>query len=191
MANVRAYVGSGMFFLLLVVGIILFTLWIMVVWPFSSLRFRREIARMWAAYNRRVLALTCGLTDCVEGMEHLPSPPYLLFVKHQSAWETLTLHALFPVFVLVLKKSLMKIPVFGWSLRATEQIAIDRELGVQSMHVLHDRGLEEFRRGVSVLVFPEGTRTAPGEVGCDRKDRKRLLEMARERVEGMMVAREG
>ncbi|HIJ85783.1 MAG TPA: 1-acyl-sn-glycerol-3-phosphate acyltransferase [Magnetococcales bacterium] len=240
LTNIRAFVGSGMFFLLLVVGILFFTLWIVSVWPFSSLLYRREVARSWADYNRRVLSWTCGLVENQQGLEHLPPPPYLLFVKHQSAWETVTLHALFPVFVLVLKKSLLHIPVFGWALRATGQIAIDRSLGVQSMHMMHDRGLEEFRRGVSVVVFPEGTRVAPGEVGkynaggialaieagvpivpvahnagsfwrrraflkkagviqvrigpsiatlgCDKKDRKRLLEEAKNSVESMMAA---
>ncbi len=243
MGTVRAYVGSCVFFLFLMVGIVFFTVWIAGVRPFSTLGHRREIARTWAAYNRRMLSVTCGLSDCVAGVEHLPPPPYLLFAKHQSAWETLTLHALFPVFVLVLKKSLLNIPFFGWSLRATEQIAIDRDLGVQSMHILRDRGMEEFGRGVSVLVFPEGTRMAPGEVGkyngggialaieagvpivplghnagvfwgrrafvkragviqvrigraiatrgCDKKDRKRLLEQAKGCVEEMMAAMRG
>lgn len=165
MTSIRTTIGSSLFFVFLVAGVLVFTLWIILVWPFSTLHHRREIARRWAAYNRRILFWTCGLSDRIEGLSHLPPPPYLLFVKHQSAWETLTMHALFPVFVLVLKKSLLNIPVFGWSLRATEQIAIDRSLGVQSMRVLQERGLEELRRGASVLVFPEGTRMAPGEIG--------------------------
>ncbi|MBF0109680.1 MAG: 1-acyl-sn-glycerol-3-phosphate acyltransferase [Magnetococcales bacterium] len=238
MTDIRSILGSGMFFLVLMVGVVFFTFWLMVVWPFSRLAYRREVARKWAGFNRWMLRITCGLSDRVTGLERLPPPPYLLFVKHQSAWETLTLHALFPPFVLVLKKSLMFIPFFGWSLRATEQIAIDRDQGVRAMHLLEERGVEEFRRGVSVVVFPEGTRTAPGAVGkyngggialalrggvpivpvahnagrfwgrraflkkpgvidvrigypiqtagCDRKDRKRLLEMARDQVETMM-----
>ncbi|MBF0139577.1 MAG: 1-acyl-sn-glycerol-3-phosphate acyltransferase [Magnetococcales bacterium] len=165
MRTFRAYLGSAVFFLFLVIGIIVFTVWIVGVWPVASLGYRREVARKWAAYNRWVLRWSCGLSDQMEGRELLPQPPYLLLVKHQSAWETVVLHALFPPFVLVLKKSLLHIPVFGWSLRATGQIAIDRSLGVQSMHVVRDRGMEEFQRGVSVLVFPEGTRVAPGQVG--------------------------
>ncbi|MBF0421822.1 MAG: 1-acyl-sn-glycerol-3-phosphate acyltransferase [Magnetococcales bacterium] len=238
MALVRRYLGSTLFFLFLVIGIILFTLGILLIWPVTTLGHRREIARKWAGYNRLILRWTCGLTDHVQGREHLPNPPYLLFVKHQSTWETLTMHAMFPVFVLVLKKSLLHIPFFGWSLRATRQIAIDRDLGIQAMHLVHHRGLEEFHRGVSVLVFPEGTRVAPGQVGkynaggvllaieagvpvvpvahnggtfwgrrsfmihpgviqirigpaiptkgLEKKDRKKVLELARESVETMM-----
>ena len=156
---------SGLFFLLFVSGIVTYATLIVTVWPFTSLRFRRRIACSWAQYNRRLLAVVCGLRERIIGWENLPPPPFVLLCKHQSAWETVTLHALFPLFVLVLKKSLLFIPFFGWALKATGQIAIDRSREIEALRTLQTLGKQQCAQGTSILIFPEGTRVLPGEVG--------------------------
>ncbi|MBF0370705.1 MAG: 1-acyl-sn-glycerol-3-phosphate acyltransferase [Magnetococcales bacterium] len=165
MEKFKTWVRSSLFFFLFVVGIISYATAIMVVWPVTSVATRQGMARSWSRFNRRLLELTCGLGDRVMGLEHLPEPPFILLSKHQSAWETVIFAAIFPPLVLVLKKSLLNIPFFGWALKATDQIAIDRSRGVEAMRKMQQAGQDHFDQGVSVLIFPEGTRTAPGSVG--------------------------
>ncbi|MBF0399865.1 MAG: 1-acyl-sn-glycerol-3-phosphate acyltransferase [Magnetococcales bacterium] len=156
---------SGLFFVLFVAGIVVYATLIVAAWPFTTLAQRRQIACSWAQYNRRLLAVVCGLRDRIIGLERLPPPPFVLLCKHQSAWETVTLHALFPTFVLVLKKSLLYIPFFGWALKATGQIAINRSREIEALRILQTEGKRACAQGTSILIFPEGTRVAPGAVG--------------------------
>ncbi|MEO5353946.1 MAG: 1-acyl-sn-glycerol-3-phosphate acyltransferase [Magnetococcus sp. XQGC-1] len=156
---------SGLFFVLFVVGILFYATLIVGLWPVTSLAQRRGMAAAWAQYNRRILAVVCGLRERIIGRENLPPPPFILLCKHQSAWETVTLHALFPPFVLVLKKSLLFIPFFGWALKATGQIAIHRQREIEALRILHTEGKRLCAQGVCILIFPEGTRVPPGSVG--------------------------
>lgn len=158
-------VRSGAFFLLFMMGIVAYATAIVAVWPFTSLNQRLRIACSWAQYNRHLLSRVCRLRENMVGLENLPPPPFVILCKHQSTWETVTLHALFPVFVLVLKRSLLFIPFFGWALKATGQIAIDRSREIEALRVLKTQGKARCAAGVSIMLFPEGTRTAPGDVG--------------------------
>ncbi|MBF0444574.1 MAG: 1-acyl-sn-glycerol-3-phosphate acyltransferase [Magnetococcales bacterium] len=146
-------------------GILFFATIILLSVPLTSNVKRRYIVHLWSRYNRFILALICGLTVRVEGLEKLPPPPYMILSKHQSAWETVTLQAFFPDAILVLKKSLLNIPVFGWALRFTGQIAIDRSQGVSALRLMAVKCKDAFSQGKVVLIFPEGTRVAPGEIG--------------------------
>lgn len=165
MENFKNISRSGLFFLLFVAGIIVYATVIVAAWPITSLTQRRKIACSWAQYNRHLLALVCGLRERIMGLEQLPPPPFVILCKHQSAWETVTLHAIFPLFVLVLKKSLLFIPFFGWALKATGQIAINRRREIEALRTLQTQGKLQCGQGTSILVFPEGTRIPPGKVG--------------------------
>ncbi|MBF0285196.1 MAG: 1-acyl-sn-glycerol-3-phosphate acyltransferase [Magnetococcales bacterium] len=159
------WLRSALFFVFFVLGIVGYATAIVLAWPFSGVRTRMSMAAAWARYNRRILVLFCGLRHVVEGAEHLPPPPFVILSRHESAWETVALHDQLPVFVLVLKKSLLYLPFFGWALKATGQIAIDRGHGVEALRILQREGKRCFDHGVSVLIFPEGTRMSPGERG--------------------------
>ncbi|MBF0454827.1 MAG: 1-acyl-sn-glycerol-3-phosphate acyltransferase [Magnetococcales bacterium] len=165
MDKIKVFLRSSLFFLLFTMGIIGFATYILLLVPVTNLSQRRRVVPSWGKYNRAILAATCGLTVRVWGRENLPPPPYVILCKHQSAWETVTLQALFPECVLVLKKSLLKIPFFGWGLMATGQIAIDRSQGVKALRLMAVKCQEVFDVGRTVLIFPEGTRVEPGEVG--------------------------
>ncbi len=99
------------------------------------------------------------------GLENLPNTPSVILSKHQSAWETIAFQTIFPPQAWVLKRELLWIPFFGWGLAATRPIAIDRSQGVRALDSVVKQGIQRIEEGRWVVVFPEGTRTAPGEKG--------------------------
>jgi len=106
-----------------------------------------------------------GIHYQVEGREHLPATPCVVLSKHQSAWETIAFQQIFPPLSFVLKKSLLRIPFFGWGLALFSPIAIDRAAGREAMKQVETQGKARLASGFWVLVFPEGTRVAPGQKG--------------------------
>lgn len=128
--------------------------------PFP-LRFR--IVSGWSAVNLYLLKVICGLRHEVEGLENIPPGPAIILCKHQSAWETLALQRLFPPQCWVLKRELLKIPIYGWGLATMHPISIDRTSGVRALRQIVRQGQQRLDEGLWVLIFPEGTRTAPGE----------------------------
>jgi len=98
----------------------------------------------------------------VEGTENIPAHPVLMLSKHQSTWETYFLPTLLTRAVYVAKKSLAYIPIFGWSIAALNFILIDRSSGRSAISQMIGQAQERFDAGISVIVFPEGTRTPVG-----------------------------
>jgi 1-acyl-sn-glycerol-3-phosphate acyltransferase len=128
--------------------------------PFVT-RFR--IVSRWSVFNLWWLRISCGLSHVVEGLENIPREPCVILCKHQSAWETLALQMIFPAQVWVLKRELLRIPIYGWGLATMEPIAIDRAAGMKSLKFIAAEGKRWLDRGIWVVVFPEGTRVPPGE----------------------------
>jgi len=122
--------------------------------------------RIISGWSRLVVLLAraiLGIRWRIEGAEHLPGRPAVILSKHQSAWETLAFQLIFPPQVHVLKRELLWIPFFGWGLALMSPIAIDRRRGVAALRSIARRGRERLAQGFWVVVFPEGTRVAPGE----------------------------
>jgi 1-acyl-sn-glycerol-3-phosphate acyltransferase len=122
--------------------------------------------RLISAWSRLVIWLAwviCGIRWKIEGRRHLPDEPAVILSQHQSAWETLAFQEIFPPQVLVLKRELLWIPFFGWGLALMSPIAIDRARGVAAMREMARKGRERLAQGFWVVVFPEGTRVAPGK----------------------------
>ncbi|MEW6120018.1 MAG: lysophospholipid acyltransferase family protein [Pseudomonadota bacterium] len=124
--------------------------------------------RVITTYNHLVIGLAravLGIRYVVEGTEHLPRQPAIILAKHQSAWETVAFLFLFPPVSPVIKQELLKIPFFGWGFRLLNPIAIDRSAGREALKQIVAQGKDRLASGFWVLVFPEGTRVAPGEKG--------------------------
>ena len=123
----------------------------------------RRVAKLWL----RVLAWGCwqvaGLRWRLTGEANIPSGPVIYAVKHQSSWETLILTLLLRQPAVVLKKELLSIPLFGTYLAKSGMIAVDREAGASALKEMVAEARQKIDEGRSVLIYPEGTRTPPGE----------------------------
>jgi 1-acyl-sn-glycerol-3-phosphate acyltransferase len=120
-----------------------------------------------------------GVDYRVTGLEHLPGPDdmrrVILVSKHQSTWETfffpsMTSHPL----SYVLKKELLRIPVFGWCVYFLDMICIDRRKRNQAWSLVASRGAQVMDRGKWVIMFPEGTRGVRGGKGVYKSGASRL-----------------
>lgn len=120
-------------------------------------------ARIWATVTMKGMNVLIGLKYRVEGLENLPKEgPFIIASKHQSAFETIAYHAIFHHPVFVLKKELLWLPLFGWNLLLTGCIPIDRSSGTKAMRSILEGTKKRLQEGHPVIIFPEGTRTAPG-----------------------------
>ncbi|MDX6750310.1 lysophospholipid acyltransferase family protein [Geminicoccaceae bacterium 1502E] len=130
--------------------------------PFMSAGAMRRYAGAWMRAIHMALRWTVGLRHEVRGLEHLPPEPVLIASKHQSAWETLFFHTVRPDMVFGLKHELGHIPLFGWYLKIARNIFIDRGGAAKALRSLVEGARRAIGEGASVLIFPEGTRSAPG-----------------------------
>lgn len=151
------------------IGYALWTVWFGITTPL----FVRPLGYMACVryinwWNRGVivwLRLVCGVRYRVEGLENIPPRPYVVVAKHQSQWETFFLQLPFAPVCTILKKELVELPVFGWGLATVKPIAIDRSARREALKQIVDDGCLRLAEGISVLIFPEGTRTEIGKVG--------------------------
>lgn len=123
---------------------------------------RYHISRYWSQFNLWWLQVVCRIDYQVSGVEHIPQRPVIVMAKHQSTWETMFLHQYLPPVAWVIKRELLWLPFFGWGLALLRPIAINRQAGVSAVKQVIRQGMEHLRQGQWVLIFPEGTRVAPG-----------------------------
>lgn len=155
------YLRAWLFYLGLFVLTIPFSLLAILLLPLPAVMRSRWVSG-WAHAVMWWLKVTCNLRYAVRGREHIPATPTVILSKHQSAWETIALQTILPPQVWVLKRELLMIPFFGWGLWAVGSIPIDRSSGREALKKLVNHGKDRLKRGLWVVIFPEGTRTAPG-----------------------------
>lgn len=126
---------------------------------------RYRIITTWSRLTVAGAEKICGIRYRVLGAENLPPPPFIVLSKHQSAWETLVFQIIFPPQVWVVKRELLWVPFFGWGLAMLSPIAIDRGAGPRALNQLLEQGRERLARRYCIVIFPEGTRVAPGRRG--------------------------
>jgi 1-acyl-sn-glycerol-3-phosphate acyltransferase len=129
-----------------------------IVWPSRLMAVARFWSRGWlCAYN-----LICGVKYQVYGTEHVPAGPCIIAMKHQSIWESCAVFAIFSRPIFILKNELMWIPIFGWVMKWIGCISVKRGTGRAALMSMIRGGQRARARGNQVVIFPEGTRSAPG-----------------------------
>lgn len=122
----------------------------------------QQLAALWCRGLIVLLRLCCGLRWQLVGGAHLPSGRSIIAAKHQSAWDTLIFHVLLRDPVYVLKQELLTIPLMGWYLRNAGNIPIDRSAGSRALRMMQRAVDQALAEDSTIIIFPEGTRTAPG-----------------------------
>ena len=120
-------------------------------------------ARVWIAFALWWLRVTCRLGHRLVGLENLPAGPAIIACKHQSSWETLFFTLLFDDIAIVLKRELLFIPIVGWAMARAGNIAVSRGEGATALRGMVRQAKATAARGRSIVIFPEGTRVAPGD----------------------------
>ncbi len=121
-----------------------------------------KLAMSWGRTNNWLLRAICGIKVEFRGLEKVPRGALLIASKHQSLWETFALLPLFSDPAFVLKRELQWIPFFGWYAMKARMIAVTRGRGGQTLIDMTDRARAELGRSRQIVIFPEGTRRAPG-----------------------------
>lgn len=130
--------------------------------PFSF-HTRYWFINFYSVLNLWVLKNLCHIDYRVEGMENIPKDEAcIIFSKHQSALETMMVQRVFPPLTFVVKRELLWLPFFGWGLKSINPIAIDRKSGRKAILQIIDQGIDRLKKGISIVIFPEGTRSKPG-----------------------------
>ncbi len=125
-------------------------------------------ARRWRKVVEWAVVRILNIRFVVEGLENIPDSPFVLLSKHQSAWETLFVQDFVPqnrFCVFILKKELLRIPLVGQAFTALNMIAINRQNAQKSLNEMLTEGKNRLENNFVVVIFPEGTRTAPGTQG--------------------------
>ena len=120
----------------------------------------RTVVRAWARFHRRLAEGLLGIRSRVVGA--IPPGPHLIAVKHQAMYETIEMVLVADAPVIVLKRELSDIPLFGWTTRLWGVIPVDREAGAKALREMLVAGKQAVASGRSVMIFPEGTRVRPG-----------------------------
>jgi 1-acyl-sn-glycerol-3-phosphate acyltransferase len=115
----------------------------------------------WVELNHWLCRHVLGIRTRVIGA--IPPGPHLIAVKHQSMYETLEMVRLSGLPVIVLKKELSDIPLFGLLTRRYGVIPVERTAGAKALRAMVEAGKEALKSGRSVIIYPEGTRVPPGE----------------------------
>ncbi|MEO8400542.1 MAG: lysophospholipid acyltransferase family protein [Gammaproteobacteria bacterium] len=121
------------------------------------------------------MKVICQIDYHVEGLENIPKNRNgVVLCKHQSTWETFFLPSFFHQAAIIVKRELLWVPFFGWGMATIDPIAINRSDKANAMQQVISKGKKCLAAGRWILMFPEGTRIAPGKIGNYRMGGARL-----------------
>jgi 1-acyl-sn-glycerol-3-phosphate acyltransferase len=160
----KTYIGSSiLFFMIFFTATIEATILFSLFW--ASFPVRYKLGKFWCQLMLWIMKITVGLKYEVEGLENVnPEQASIIFSNHQSAWETLALRYILPMQSAVIKKELLYLPLWGWSLLLLKSIVIDKRNARGALKSLVKQGTQYLNEGIWVLIFPEGTRAGAREV---------------------------
>jgi 1-acyl-sn-glycerol-3-phosphate acyltransferase len=160
----KNYLGSTLLFFGIFSSATLAGIFILLSIPLSF-NLAYFFSKIWCHSVLWMAQVCCGIRYEVQGLENISKDKAaIVLCNHQSAWETLALRHILPTQVVLLKRSLVWLPIWGWALGSLKSIIIDRDQQTVALRALLEKGSTALKAGLWVIVFPEGTRTAAGEV---------------------------
>ena len=160
MIVLRSILFNLAFYIAIIVEMIVFT-------PYYFLVSRKKawfVPRFWSKANHWLMEKIVGTTYEIEGSEHIKHEACIIAPKHQSFWDTYAFLPYIPEPIYILKRELMWIPLFGWYLAKMKMIPVDRgsrSVALKSIIRGAQPAIAEKRQ---IMIYPEGTRRAPGDV---------------------------
>jgi 1-acyl-sn-glycerol-3-phosphate acyltransferase len=134
----------------------------------NSSKYADKGALIWSKFSLFVLKVICGVTYEIRGLENIPkNKSCIIACKHQSMWETIVMHVIFPRPAYTFKKELTNIPFYGWFIQRMTGIKIDREGGIRSLKKLVQDSKRILEEGHNIILFPQGTRVPVGASSAD------------------------
>ncbi|MDO8959532.1 MAG: lysophospholipid acyltransferase family protein [Rhodocyclaceae bacterium] len=155
------FIRSLLFMLFMVISMPLAVMALLLVF-WLPMKSRRLFVMPWIRLVMWMVRHLLRIEQRVLGAENIPATPCVVFCKHQSTWETFALQLLFPLTSFVYKKELHWLPFFGLGLMLMPFVGIDRGAGKAALNQVAERGRARLAEGYTVVIFPEGTRVAPG-----------------------------
>ena len=159
MLKLRSFLFNTLFYLNLIVRMIVLT----PIYFILPRKIAYEIPKNWARSNHWLMKTIVGTTFEIEGLENIPETGCIFAPKHQSFWDTYALLPNLPDPVYILKRELLWIPLFGWYLKKMQVIPVDRGSRANVLKQVTQRARAEMQGGRQLIIYPEGTRRAPGD----------------------------
>lgn len=122
-----------------------------------------RVGEIWFSFVLDALRIICGISHEIRGLDNVPVTPCIIAAKHQSAWDTLAFVTFIDDAAYVIKKELTRIPVYGWLLAKASMVPVDRAAGAKALRNMVKTARARLADGRHIVIFPTGTRTAPGE----------------------------
>jgi 1-acyl-sn-glycerol-3-phosphate acyltransferase len=144
MSEIAAFLRSVIFFVMQAALTVVWSILSLLTFPFPAL-VRYRIITTWSRLIVWLAATLCGVRYRVLGLDNLPKQASIVLAKHQSAWETLAFEVFLPPQVWVLRRSLLRVPFFGWGLAMMNPIAIDRASGIAALKQTLEQGRDRWR----------------------------------------------
>jgi 1-acyl-sn-glycerol-3-phosphate acyltransferase len=120
------------------------------------------LGRLWSSGAVWLLRHVVGLEHQLRGLDRVPSGACIVAMKHQSAWDAVILSLALDDAVPVVKRELLRLPIYGWYMARAGAIAIDRRAGAAALRRMVAAARPAAAAGRPIVIFPQGTRVAPG-----------------------------
>lgn len=163
--SVAIVARSLAFFILYNLVGIIHSFFCVLIGPFLPFKTRYRFVNLWTVAAMWLLRHLNGVRVRVEGRENLPQGGAVVLANHQSSWETFYLQLLISPQATVLKRELLWLPFFGWGVALLNPIRINRSEGRGALKAVLEQGADRLSKGIPVVIYPEGSRQPPGELG--------------------------